>query len=449
MGYFIIKKGKNIKIKGKAKKIILEMPMPLCVAVQPYEFRGLNLRVIAKEGCFVKRGDVLLSDKVNPDITVLSPVSGKVVEVKRGAKRVLREIIVEIDKNQRGKLFSKYQDQDIVKLSREETISVILKGGMWTSIQKRPFSKVADPKEKPKSIFVKAMNTDPLAIDTDFVLEGKEKEFQSGVNALRNLTEGDVHICFSGEAKSKTLTEVKNVNKHTFEGPHPAGNVSTHIYNIDKIEKNEIIWYIEAQDVVRIGQLLLTGEYPNEKIIAIGGEGVKDRLYAKTIIGAPLKSLTGESDIEGMQCISGSILSGDPIEEDGFVCQKDTQVTVIPKGGGRKFLGWILPGKDSFTLSGAYVSSLFPKEEYSIGTDKNGGERAIVYNHVYDEYTPLDIPVFFLLRAILANDIEEAERLGILEVDPEDFALCSVVCPSKVDIGHIIQKGLSFIEKEG
>jgi Na+-transporting NADH:ubiquinone oxidoreductase subunit A len=239
------------------------------------------------------------------------------------------------------------------------------------------------------------------------------------------------------------------VQIHQFAGPHPAGNVSTHIHFIDPINKGQIIWYVEAQHVLNIAQLFTQGAYPNERIVAVTGEGAGNRVYAKTIVGAPVSSVLQGSSPEGMRILSGGVLTGTNVGATGFLCFYDAQITVIPEGGKREFLGWLAPGLNKFTLTNTFLSAFLPERDYSIDTDEHGGHRAIVMNHIYDSLVPLDIYTFFLLKAVLSEDLDEAERLGILECDEEDFALCTFICPSKTDVGGIVRKGLEMIRREG
>jgi len=263
------------------------------------------------------------------------------------------------------------------------------------------------------------------------------------------LTDGEVHVCTAADVKSKALMGSQNVKYHRFSGPHPSGNVSTHIQNIDPIKKGDVIWYIEAQDVLRVADLFQKGEYPTERIVALTGEGVQKRVYAKTIVGTSLNSLLEGSRLESMRCLTGSILTGREVTANGFLGFYDSQITVIPEGGQRKLLGWLMPGFNYYTFSHTFASAFFPKKEYSLDTDENGAGRAIVLNHIYDSVVSLDVLTYFLIKAIIAGDIEEAEKLGILECDEEDFALCTFACPSKIDVGGIIREGLEIIEKEG
>ena len=449
MKTYQIRKGRDLKLKGVALKQSTLGPVPKTVAIYPWEFRGIKPRPAVNPNDLVKVGSPLLTDKNHPDIKVVSPVSGKVTAVDRGDKRALLQIVVESDGRQEVLQLRKFSSAEIKNLSRDQMISQLLEGGVWPSIRQRPFSKIANPQDTPKSIFIQAMNTEPLALDVDFLLQNKEGEFQTGLDIMSRLTKGQVHLCISDKAQSQALTQAQGVQTHRFAGPHPAGNVSTHIHFINPIVKGDIVWYIGAQDVLRIASLFLNGAYPAERIVAVTGEGAENRIYLKTLMGVPIAGLVNNKLNENMRYISGSVLAGTSVGMNGYLGYYDSQITIIPEGGKRHFLGWLVPGFKNYTFSKTFVSSFLPESEVSLDTDKQGSDRAIVLNHIYDEYVPLDIMTFFLLRAVISGDIEEIEKLGILECDEEDFALCSFACPSKTDVGAIIRSGLDMIEREG
>lgn len=450
MGNFTIKKGRNIRLAGEAEKSVEELPLPKTAAIQPPDFKGIKPKLIAKLDDNVKVGSPIIADKRHTGIRILSPVSGKVIAVNRGEKRALLEIVIEADGKQEKEEIKKFDRQQIEGLSREDVILHLVDGGLWSAFRQRPFSNFADPEGKPKSIFIHAMSTEPLAADADIVLAESQQDFQIGLDIIRKLSEGNVHLCYSSDAKSDVLTNAQNVEKHTFSGSHPTGNVGTHIHHVDPIGKGDVVWFIEAQDVVRIAKLFIDGAYPVERTVAITGEGAEKKRYVKTIVGAPIKEIVQNSDYDNMRCISGSVLAGRDVGEDGFLGFYDSQVTVFPNGGRRELLGWLAPGVNKFTFSHTFLSSFLPaKNEVSLDTDEHGSHRAIVINNVYDSLNTLDILTYFLLKAVLSGDIEESERLGILECDEEDFALCTFACPSKTDVGKIINQGLEVIEQEG
>jgi len=449
MSLFQIRKGKDIKLKGSAEKKIVDMPLPKMLAVQPADFKGFKPRPAVQVDDVVKAGSPILTDKAIDGLKVVSPTSGKVVAINRGAKRALLSIVIEADGKQEAESFQKFTKEDIKNISKETAVKVLLEGGLWPVIRQRPFSNIANPAEAPKSIFIHAMNSEPLAADVDFILNNREEDFQTGLDIIQHLTEGKVYLCTGQGAGSKALTNAQNAETHQFSGPHPAGNVSTHIHRVDPINKGDHIWYIEAQDVLRIAKLFLAGEYSAERVVAVTGEGVRKRVYARTHIGTPVSTLLVGSNLNGMRCISGSVLNGVNIGEKGFLRFYDSQITVIPEGGDRKLLGWMMPGSNKYTFTKTFLSAFLPERNFSLDADTNGSDRAIVMNNMYDAYVPLDIMTYFLLKAVISGNIEEAEELGILECDEEDFALCTFACPSKTNVGQIIREGLELIEKEG
>jgi Na+-transporting NADH:ubiquinone oxidoreductase subunit A len=450
MGVFSIQKGRDIKLKGAADKKIVKVSLPQRVVVQPADFRGIRPRLTVKVDDAVKVGTVLFTDKDIPDVKVTSPVSGKVAAVNRGQKRVLLSIVIETDGKQTAETFQKFSEAQIKNISKADAVGFLLKSGLWPVVRQRPFTKIANPHQKPKAVFVHAMNTEPLAPDVDFILNGLEKEFQAGLEILKRLTDGAVRLCVKQGARSKALTQAAGIQTHYFSGPHPAGNVSTHIHYVDQIRKGDLVWYVEAQDVWRIGAFFLSGLYTGERVVAVTGEGAAGhQVYAKTVIGVPIAALLGGRRPQGARCISGSILNGRDAGTDGFLSFYDSQVTIIPEGGKREFLGWLSLGSNKYTFSKTFVSAFLPEKEVSLDCDEHGGHRAIVLNNVYDPLVPLDIMTYFLLKAVISGNIEESEALGILECDEEDFALCTFACPSKTDVGGIIRRGLDLIEKEG
>lgn len=449
MAEFCIRKGKDIKLKGAAARELRAADAPSQIAITPDDFKGLKLRPVVKPGDEVKIGTAVLADKYHPDVRVVSPVSGSVTAVNRGDKRALLDIVIASDQKNSKESFPSFSEHQIKNLSAEDIKKHLMQGGLWTVIRQRPFTKIADPAASAKAVFIHAMSTEPLAADVDFVLQGREKEFQAGLDALSKLSP-KTYLCIGARAASKALTQAKNVEVHRFSGAHPAGNVGTHIHCIDPINKGEAVWFVEAQDVTRIGKLFLEGVYSGERIVAVTGEGARDRAYFKTMVGAPVKDLLKGSDLKGRRVISGSVLCGRAVGENGHLRWFDSQITVILEGGKRELLGWLWPGFNKYSLSRTYASSLtgLTNQEVSLNTDRNGSPRAIVLNHLYDDLITLDVPTYFLIKAIHIGNIEECERLGIYECDEEDFALCSFACPSKTDVGGIIRNGLDMVERE-
>ena len=452
-----IRRGRDIRLIGAANPVFQEIGLPPRVAVQPPDFRGVRVRLLAKEGDTVKVGTPVLQDKKDTDLHLVSPVSGKVVAINRGEKRALLEIVIETDGRQEAESFLKFSAEQIKGLSRQDLVEHLTRTGLWPALRQRPFSHIASRQEIPKSIFVQAINTEPLALDISEIFHQNPETpeaFRAGLEVLTKLTDGAVHVCAAAGATADVLKSEPGhdrVRLHHFSGPHPAGNVSTLIHYIDPIEKGDIVWYIGAEDVIRIGKTLAEGAYWPQKFVAVVGEGIEKeaRTYKETVIGAPVAFLAGGKVSEKYRYISGSVLSGRDVGLNGHLGYFHNLLTGIPAGGQREFLGWLSPGWNKFSFSKTFLSALRPGGEVSLDTNKNGGDRAIVLNHIYDKYVPLDVMTYFLIRAVIGGDIEEAERLGILECDEEDFALCSFVCPSKTDIGGIIRDGLDLIEKEG
>ncbi|NTV29816.1 MAG: Na(+)-translocating NADH-quinone reductase subunit A [Candidatus Omnitrophica bacterium] len=444
-----ITKGRNIPLKGAAAADLQELPLPAEVAVPFFEFPPHCLRLLVKEGDALQVGSPLAEDRRDPRVVVVSPVSGTVRTVKRGDKRALLSVRISTDGRQEKLLRPRFDPGQLSGLSRDELLDRLVGGGVWPFIRQRPFDRVADPKIAPKSIFVRALNTDPLAPDVDILLQGKEDDFQAGLEILRKLTPGPVCLCFGESARSRALREARHVESVVFSGPHPAGNVGTHVHHLDPLGKGEAVWFLEAQDVPRLASLLFQGVFDPGQTVAVTGEGAAFRRHVRTVLGAQVSHLLGGPAVDGVRYLSGSVLSGYEVSLDDSVGIYASQLTALPAGGTRKFLGWAGPRFGEFTFSRMIGGGLFPAPEVSLDTDNHGSERAVVLNDVYDGLQALDVLTFFLLRAILAGEVQEMVRLGILECSPEDFALCTFACPSKVDVSGVIRQGLELIEKEG
>jgi len=449
-----IKQGYDIKLAGKAAPEVTEAKPAKQVAMQPPDFRWLRPRLTVEPGDSVKIGTTLFVDKENPEIKFVSPASGKVAAVNRGLRRAILEVIIDSDGKGESESFDVFSDAEITSLSREKIIEQLLNSGLWPYLRQRPFSKPANPAETPRDIFINGMDTAPLAPDMNLLMEGQEDAFQAGINVLQRLTEGKIYLSVNGKLPlCNAFEKAQGVEKHSFIGPHPSGNVSTHIYNIAPFRRGDILWFLSAPAVACIGRLFKEGKIPVERIVAVTGSSVaaEKRRYYKTTLGASIRSLVDEETIrdEDVRFISGNVLTGRKLEADGFVGFYDYQLTVIPEGHDREFLGWISPGfkKDSFSRT--FFSALFPKPEYERSTLKHGGLRAFVQTGEYEKVVPLDILPMHLVKSIIAEDVEEMEGLGLLDVDPEDFALCSYICPSKIDFESYIDRGQHMCWLEG
>ncbi len=443
-----IKKGRDIKVLGRAEKVLEDALATHFCAIQPADFHGLRARLLIQEGDAIYVGTPVLEHKDDPRIKIVSPVSGKVSAIVRGEKRALQAVILESDGKQACQQHTKFLASSFLELNRQQIIEHLLVTGSWAVLRQRPFQRIPNPDVQPKAIFVQAINTEPLAADPEFLLKGHEEDFQRGVDILSKLTEGAVHVCCLAGAKSNVLTDVQHASVHKFQGPHPSGNIGTHIHHIDPIQKGEVVWYVDIQSVLAIAKSFQRGTFVPERVVAVTGEKAQQRVYRKTLLGAAVRDIAGNASYQGTCVISGSILSGRNIGEQGFLGFYDSQVTLIPDGGRREFLGWMMPGWNKYSFSRTVLSALRRRAEFSLDSDENGSHRAIVFNDLYDRYVALDVMTFFLMKAILVGEIDEMEKLGILECAPEDFALASFVCPSKTDVCGIIQQGLDLIEKE-
>ncbi len=445
-----IRKGLNIPLLGGPEKIVNPAPRAVLYAIRPIDFHGLTPKMLVKEGDPVKAGTHLFCDKFNEQVLFASPVSGVFHEVVRGAKRRILEVVVKADDNDS---FIDYGASDPATLSRQEIIDKLLSSGCWPFIRQRPFSAIANPKNQPRGIFVSAFSTSPLSLDLDFAVEGNEKYFQTGLDVLCKLTDGKVHLSIdSNNTCSTAFTEAKNVEIHRFSGPHPAGNVGIQIHHISPINKGEVVWYAEIQDIVTIGRLFETGQYDVSRVVALSGSEVRSPQYFKTKLGAQVSSITEGKLVEEpgivKRIISGDVLTGTKVNPSGFLGFYHNQISVIPEGFEPQMFGWIAPNFHRFSLSRTFPSFLFPRKKYRHDTNIRSGERAFVFTGVYEKVLPMDVMPMQLLKAIMVNDIDKMEQLGIYEVAPEDFALCEYVCPSKIDIQDLIWQGLDSIKAE-
>lgn len=443
---FNIKKGLNIRLLGDAERTIVDLKSQL-FAIKPTDFTGCFPKMQVKEGDEVKAGSPLFFDKYREDIFFTSPVSGKIMNIRRGAKRKLLEVVIESDGKNESLDFGAAEP---AKTERKAIIEKLLKSGLWPVIRQRPYSVIAYPKDEPKAIFVPAFDSAPLAPDYDLMVHGQGKEFQAGLDVLAKLTSGKVFLNIHKEkTKSKVFLNAKNVEINQFKGPHPSGNVSVHISRLAPINKGEIVWYVYPQDILAIGRLFLTGKHDTTRLIALTGSEVKHRHYLKTRIGAPIANIVNNDVEKGeLRYISGNVLTGDKIEKSGFVGFYHSQVTIIPEGNHHELFGWALPGFGKFSISHTFPAFLNSTKKYRLDTNLHGGERAYVMTGMFEKVFPFDIYPLQLIKAILVEDIDQMENLGIYEIDAEDFALCEVIDTSKTEIQKIVRNGLELMRKE-
>lgn len=442
-----LRKGLNIRLAGKAEKILLPETAVNRFGIRFADFPGLVAKLEVKEESTVSAGSELFHDKSFPEVKYVSPVSGVVKEIIRGDKRQLTEIVIE----QQGNEKIDFGAADPLTLSGEEVTAKIMNSGLWPVLRQRPYQVVARPGMMPKAIFISMFDTAPLAPDLDFVMANTHGNLlQTGINALSRLTEGKIHMSF--EAEGTRVAEIKNLQNvefHNFTGPHPAGNVGVQIHHIDPVGKGEVVWTIDIQDVVALGRLFGTGFHDREKIIALAGTGVLHPKYHRIKPGASVGGILKSNLRDDHQrVISGNVLTGKKISPEGSFGFYDDMVTVVPEGDHSEFLGWASPGFTKYSYWRTFLSKLLPKREYVLDTNIHGGERAFVVTGHYENVLPMDIYPVQLIKAILAEDVELMENLGIYEVAEEDFALCEYIDPSKSEIQEIIRKGINLMIKE-
>ncbi len=445
-----LKKGLDIRLVGVANKLKSEVSQPKSVSIKPSDFHGMIPKMLVKEGETVKIGSIVFQDKYKESVKYASPVNGVVKAIVRGEKRRILEVLIDLTENQEGESVGAI---DVNGMSGEDVKARMLAAGLWPFIRQRPIDVVADPQNTPKAIFISAFDSSPLAPDFDFVLHGKNKEFQTGLDALSKLTGGKVHLTLNGKLPAdSTFEDAKGVEINKIYGKHPAGNVGTQIHHIDPINKGEFVWTVNAQDVARIGSYFLTGIYPVKKIIAITGSEIKDPNYVEVIQGSNVTEILKDRiTSENVRVISGNVLTGDKIDVDGHLGFYSNQITVIPEGNQLKFVlttGWMGLGFDKFSNSRLFPTFLLPKKRFRLDTNTNGEERAFVMTGELEKVFPFDILPMQLTKAAITDDIDGMENLGIYEVIPEDFALCEYVCTTKINIQDKIRSGLDLIAEE-
>ncbi len=442
-----LRKGLDINLKGKPVQELFNVKQSETYALVPDDFTGVTPKVVVKEQDCVKVGDALFIDKKHPEVKFVSPVSGTVLGVDRGERRKVLSIRVKADAEQSYVEFGK---KNVEKLSGEEVKEALLEAGLFAFIKQRPYDVVADPASAPKAIFISAFDSQPLAPDFEFVLKGQEQDFQTGLNALAKMA--PVYLGVSITQKSLALTQAENAEITMFDGPHPAGNVGVQIHHVNPINKGDIVWTIGAEEVIFIGRLFRTGQLDFTRTIALAGSEVKAPAYCKMVIGAQLTPLLQGRTTTGkiLRHINGNVLTGRKTTPDAFLGAKSTEITVIPEGSDvHEMLGWIMPRFNDYSTSHSYFTWLFGKKrQYTIDARIKGGERHMIMSNEYDKVFPMDILPEFLIKAIIAGDIDRMEALGIYEVAPEDFALCEFVDSSKLELQRIVREGLDALRAE-
>ena len=441
-----IKKGLDIKLIGVAEKNTTKSSQSSVYAVKPEDFHGITPKLVAKEGAEVKAGDTLFYSKSDERILFPSPVSGKVTEVIRGARRKVLAVKIAADATQ---VYKDFGVKDADAMSAEEVKNHLFASGCWPFVKQRPYDVVANPNQAPKAIFISAYASAPLAADLEYTLAGKEVELQAAITAVSKLTEGLVHVSVGANTTSP-LANLTGIELHKVSGPHPSGNVGTQIAKLDPINKGEVVWVITPQDLVVIGELLLTGKLNVSRTIALTGSQFSKPQYVTAISGALIADVTANNlNDDNTRIISGNVLSGKEVKAEEFLGYYDNQITAIPEGDDYEFFGWNKPIFNKISTSRALTFSwLTPKKKYDLNTNTNGEHRAFVVTGSYEEVFPLDIYPMQLLKAFMYKDLDEMEALGGYEVAPEDFALTEFVCVSKQPHQKIIREGLDLMREE-
>ena len=443
-----IKKGIDIHLVGEAKKEVKDY-MPQLFAIKPHDFIGVVPKMHVAEGDDVKVGTVLFHDKNNESVFFTSPASGKVKAIVRGEKRVILQVIVESDGTFETIDFGK---ADPSKLSRNEIVEKLVQSGTWTMLRQRPYSTIAKTQDEPKCIAVSMFDTAPLAPDNNFIVKDQMAAIKAGVEALAKLTNGMVYLNVNSSETQQALASLnisaKNVTITEFQGPHPAGNVSTQLNVLSPINKGETVWYTYAQNLIAIGNLFLNGVYDSSRVVAFTGSEVKEPMYYRTRIGADMSGLYENIATENVRIISGNVLTGKKINGENFLGYYDSQVTVIPEGDHYQLFGWLAPNFKKFTSTNTMGASLCKKSKKVLDTNLNGGIRPLIMTGNFEKVFPFDIYPMQLIKACIIKDIDQMEELGIYEIDAEDFALCEVIDPSKTAIQQIVRESLEMLRKE-
>ncbi|EHR40121.1 Na(+)-translocating NADH-quinone reductase subunit A [Alishewanella jeotgali] len=442
-----LKKGLDIPLAGSPKQEITTGNAITTVAVLGEEYVGMRPTMAVEVGDSVKKGQVLFEDKKNPGVKFTAPAAGTVKEINRGAKRVLQSVVIAVS-GDAAETFTQYPAEQLATLSAEQVKQNLVDSGLWVAFRTRPFSQSPAIDSTPRAIFVNAMDTNPLAADPAVIINADAEAFKQGLTVISRLTDGKTYLT---KKAGSSIPSVSQVTVAEFDGPHPAGLVGTHIHFLDGAGAKKVVWHLGYQDVIAIGKLFTTGQLHSERVVALAGPVVKNPRLVKTVLGASTAELTAGELADGQnRIISGSVLAGTTAHGvHGYLGRFHTQVSVLAEGFEKHFLGWIAPGAEKHSVTRAYLGHLSPKKLFNLTTTTNGSSRAMVPIGNYERVMPLDILPTLLLRNLIAGDTDEAVTLGCLELDEEDLALCTYVCPGKYDYGTILRNCLTTIQKEG
>ncbi|RAJ96932.1 Na(+)-translocating NADH-quinone reductase subunit A [Aliidiomarina maris] len=443
-----IKKGLDVPISGAPQQTIEDGKTVKSVAVLGEEYVGMRPTMHVQVEDRVKKGQILFEDKKNPGVKFTAPAAGVVKAINRGAKRVLQSVVIDIDGNEQ-ETFAKFSSAELLNLSREQVQTNLVDSGMWVALRTRPYSRSPKLDAEPEAIFVNAMDTNPLAGDPALVINEQKQAFVDGLKVVSRLTKGKVYVASAPDAGIE-LGDAP-VTHETFKGPHPAGNVGTHIHFLEGAGFSYQVWHISYQDVIAYGKLFTTGELFTDRVVSVAGPAAVEPRLVRTRLGASLTDLLQGEVKEGNQrVVSGSVLNGHKADgPHAFLGRFHNQVSLLGEGNEKLPFGWIWPGKEMHSITRAYLGHIFPNKKFDMNASTNGSMRAMVPIGNYERVMPLDVVPTLLLRAIVSGDLESAQELGCLELDEEDLALCTYVCPGKYEFGNALRKVLTTIEKEG
>ncbi len=446
--YHSLTKGHNIKLSGEAQGPVQDVHVNR-FAIQPPNFRGIAPipKMEVNIGDEVKAGDVLFHDKANPAIKYTSPVSGELVELNRGEKRSISEIVILADKEQKHKKFDVPSlEGDTVSANIKDTL---MEAGLWPLINARPFDVIADPTVTPRDIFISGFNTAPLSPDMDIVVDGRMDEFQKGIDVLNHLTDGTVFLSLGVDNKGGVLASTNNAEIHWFSGPHPAGNVGVQIHHISPIKMKDVVWTLDVQDVISIGNLFKNGTVDLRRVVALTGASMNENKFVRTSAGANIGELVGDSiTVDNYRIVAGNVLTGKETSTSKYLNISDNQITVLKEGDEHELFGWLLPVSPRPSVSGTFPNFLFPNFKFDPDTNTHGEKRAFVVTGEYERMLPMDIYPQHIMKAIMSNDYERMEGLGILELSEEDVALCEFACTSKQPLQSILRTGLDMMREQ-
>jgi len=442
-----IKKGLDVPVQGAPQQVIHDGPSIKTVAALGEEFVGMRPTMRVKAGDRVKKGQVLFEDKKNPGVIFTAQAAGVVKEINRGEKRVLQSVVIEIDGDEQ-ETFNSYPAGELASLSREDVVNNLVNSGLWTALRTRPYSKVPAVDATPEAIFVSAMDTNPLAANPEVVINEQSEAFKNGLTVLSRLTEGEV---FVSKAPGANIPTNSNNVVNEFAGKHPAGLVGTHIHFLKPVGAEKFVWHLNYQDVIAFGHLFTTGQLDTTRVISLAGPAIKEPRLVRTVMGANIDELAAGQLVDGeVRLVSGSLLQGQTAKGvHAYLGRYHVQAVALLEGREKEFIGYMMPGANKFSVTRAYLSHLSPSKLFGMTTTTNGSSRAMVPIGNYERVMPLDILPTMLLRDLAAGDTDSAQQLGALELDEEDLALCTFVCPGKTDYGQLLRDCLTTIEKEG